>query len=170
MLGRGNEIVVTVDPVREEAKSRQEEVRAAAKNDGSGLREWIVEEAAWLVAQFTNVALSVAVVRGVHQLFRIGYASESAYQRAPDLWSHGHQQQDTPGCATLIRAAPLAPGDVAAEVLVARLKVAGASIRVPMALVRKALGTSSASVAIISTCIARSLTPAGSGGPALFCM
>ncbi len=97
MLGRGNEIVITVDPVREEAKQRQEEVRAAAKNDGSGLREWIVEEAAWLVAQFTKVAMSVAVVRGVHQLFRIGYASESAYQRAPDLWSHGHQQQDRRG-------------------------------------------------------------------------
>jgi len=78
MLGRGNEIVITVDPVREEAKSRQEEVRTAAKNAGSGLRGWIVEEAAWLVAQFTKVALSVAVVRGVHQLFRIGYASESA--------------------------------------------------------------------------------------------
>jgi len=94
MLGRTNEIVITVDPVREEAKQRQEEVRAAAINDSSGLRDWIVEEAAWLVAQFTKVAMSVAVVRGVHQMFRIGYASESAYQRAPDLWSHGHQPQD----------------------------------------------------------------------------
>jgi hypothetical protein len=93
MFGHGNEIVIAVDPVREEVKSRQEEVRVAASNNGSGLREWIVEEAAWLVAQFTKVALSVAVVRGVHQLFRIGYASESAYQRAPDLWSHGHQEQ-----------------------------------------------------------------------------
>jgi hypothetical protein len=44
MLGRGNEITITVDPIREEAKSRQEEVRASAKNDGSGLREWMVEE------------------------------------------------------------------------------------------------------------------------------
>jgi hypothetical protein len=97
MLGRANEIVITVDPIREEGKERQEDVRAAAKNNGSGLREWIVEEAAWLVAQFTKVALSVAVVRGVHQLFRIGYAGESAYQRAPDLWTHGHQQQDRRG-------------------------------------------------------------------------
>jgi len=97
MLGRGNEIVITVDAVREEAKSRQEEVRTAAKNDGSGLRGWIVEEAAWLVAQFTKVALSVAVVRGVHQLFRIGYASESAYQRAPELWTHGHREDDRRG-------------------------------------------------------------------------
>jgi hypothetical protein len=94
MLGRGNEIVITVDLVREEAKQRQEEVLAAAKNDGSGLREWIIEEAAWPIAQFAKVAMSVAVVRGVHQLFRGGYASESAYQRAPDLWSHGHRQQD----------------------------------------------------------------------------
>ena len=38
MVGRKNEIVITVDPVREEAKSRQEEVRAAAKNDGTDLR------------------------------------------------------------------------------------------------------------------------------------
>lgn len=97
MLGRGNEIVITVDPVKEEAKVRQEEVRAAAENDGSGLREWLAEEAAWLVAQFTKVALSVAVVRSVRQLFRIGYANESAYQRAPDLWSHGHQQQEHRG-------------------------------------------------------------------------
>ena len=59
MLGRGNEIVITVDPVREEAKQRQEEVRAAAKNDGSGLREWIVEEAAWLVAQFAKARVQM---------------------------------------------------------------------------------------------------------------
>jgi hypothetical protein len=92
MLGRGNEITITIDPVREEAKSRQEEVCTAAKNDGTGLREWFVEETAWLTAQFVKIATSVAVVPWVHQLFRIGYASESAYQRAPDLWSHGHQQ------------------------------------------------------------------------------
>ena len=97
MLGRGNEITITVDPVRAEAKQRQDEVSAAAKNDGSGLREWIIEEAAWLVAQLTRVAMSVAVVRGVHQLFRGGFASESAYQRAPDLWTHGHQQQEHRG-------------------------------------------------------------------------
>jgi hypothetical protein len=94
MLGRGNEITITVDPIREEAKSRQEEVRASAKNDGSGLREWIVKEGAWLVVQFTKVALSVAVVRGVHQLFRGGWAAESAYSRAGDLWTHGHREDD----------------------------------------------------------------------------
>jgi len=93
MLKQGNEIVITVDPVRG-AEQRQEEVRTAAQNDSSGLRDWIVEEAAWLVAQFTKVAMSVAVVRGVHQLFRIGYASESAYQRAGDLWTHGHREAD----------------------------------------------------------------------------
>jgi len=97
MLGRGNDITITVDPVREAAKQRQEEVSAAAKNDGSGLREWIFEEAAWLVAQFTRVAMSVAVVRGVHQLFRGGFASESAYQRAPDLWTHGHREENRRG-------------------------------------------------------------------------
>ena len=53
MIGRTNEIVITIDPVKEEAKQRQEEVRAAAKNDGSGLREWIIEETAWVLAQVT---------------------------------------------------------------------------------------------------------------------
>ncbi len=94
MLGAGNNLIITVEPMKEEAKGRQEEVRAAVENTGSGLREWIIEESAWLVAQFTKVALSVAVVRGIHQLFKIGFASESAYQRAPDLWSHGHQDRD----------------------------------------------------------------------------
>jgi hypothetical protein len=94
MIGRGNEITITIDPAREEAKSREEEVRTAAKNDGASLRGWFVEEAAWLTAQFVKIATSVAVVRWVHQLFSIGYASESAYQRAPDLWSHGHRQHD----------------------------------------------------------------------------
>jgi hypothetical protein len=82
-----------VEAVKEETKGRQEEVRAAAKNTGSGLQEWIIEEAAWIVAQFAKVGLSLAVVRGVQQLFKIGFASESAYQRAPDLWSHGYQDR-----------------------------------------------------------------------------
>ena len=93
MFGPGNSVIV-VEAVKEETKGRQEEVRAAAKNTGAGLREWIIEEVAWLFTQFTKVALSVAVARGVHQLFRIGFASEAAYQRAPDLWSHGHQDRD----------------------------------------------------------------------------
>ena len=53
-----------------------------------------MEEAAWLTTQCLKIAVSVAVVRGVHHLFRIGYASESAYERAPDLWTHGDQPQD----------------------------------------------------------------------------
>ena len=93
MFGR-NEIVIAVEPMKEEMKARQEDVQAASKNDGSGLRGWFSEEAAWCTAQWVKIATSVAVVRWVHQLFRIGYASESAYQRAPDLWSHGHQQND----------------------------------------------------------------------------
>jgi hypothetical protein len=93
MFGRGNDVIITVEPVRE-AKANQEEARGAVKNSGSNLREWIIEEAAWLFTQFTKVALSVAVVRGVHQFFRIGFASESAYQRAADLWSHGYQDRD----------------------------------------------------------------------------
>jgi hypothetical protein len=70
----------------------------------------MVEEAAWLVTQFTKVALSVAVVRGVHQLFRIGYASESAYQRAPDLWTHGHREDDRRGGPSAHRWTPNSGG------------------------------------------------------------
>jgi hypothetical protein len=111
MPGSGNSVIV-VEAVKEETKGRQEEVRASVRNTGSGLREWIVEEAVWLFAQFTKVALSVAVVRGVHQLFRIGFASEAADQRAPDLWTYGHQDQDiVPEAAvTLIRADQLVTG------------------------------------------------------------
>jgi hypothetical protein len=93
MFGPGNNVVV-IEAVKEETKGRQDELRAAAENTGAGLREWIIEEAAWLFTQFMKVALSVAVVRGVHQLFRIGFASEAAYQRAPDLWTHGYQDRD----------------------------------------------------------------------------
>jgi hypothetical protein len=108
---RANEVTtITIEPTRQEAQSRQEEVRAAAKNDGSGLRGWIAEEAAWLVAQFTKVALSVAVVRGVGQLFRIGYASESAYQRAPDLWTHGHREENRRGASSAHRWTPNSEG------------------------------------------------------------
>jgi hypothetical protein len=93
MFGPGNSVVM-IEAVKEETKGRQEEVRSAVKNTGSGLCEWVIEEEAWLFTQFTKVALSVAVVRGVHQLFRIGFASESAYQRAPDLWTHGYHDRD----------------------------------------------------------------------------
>jgi hypothetical protein len=106
-----NEVTtITIEPMREEATSRQDAVRTAAKNDGSGFRGWIVEEAAWLVTQFTKVALSVAVVRGVHQLFRVGYASESAYQRAPDLWTHGHREDDRRGGPSAHRWTPNSGG------------------------------------------------------------
>jgi hypothetical protein len=106
MFGPGNNVVV-IEAVKEETKGRQEEVRAGAENTGAGLREWIIEEAAWLFTQFMKVALSVAVVRGVHQLFRIGFASEAAYQRAPDLWTMDIRTEiiDLGAAATLIQAA-----------------------------------------------------------------
>jgi hypothetical protein len=90
-------------------KSRQDAVRAAAKNDGSGLRGWLMEEMALLVAQFAKVSLSVAVVRCVHQLFRLGFASESAYQRAGDLWS-GQREDDRRGGQSAHRWTPNSGG------------------------------------------------------------
>jgi hypothetical protein len=147
MLGRRNEIVMTIDPLREEARRRHEEVCAAAKNYSSGLREWILEEAAWLVAQFTRVAMSVAVVRGVHQLFRIGYASESAYQRAGDLWTHGHREDDRP---------PPIGGRRTARDHSAQRKAADNSIPAKTRMVPRALATSLPSKALTCTYIARS--------------
>ena len=84
-----NEVVITVEPARESWR-KNEARRAEALNDASTLGGWLLEEAAWLVAQFLKVAVSVAAFRGIHQLFRARLANESAYRRAPDLWSHGH--------------------------------------------------------------------------------
>ena len=89
--GPPNEVVVTVEPARETWR-RNEERRAGATNDASTLSEWLLEEAAWLASQFLKVAVSVAAFRGIHQLFRSRLANESAYRRAPDLWSHGYQE------------------------------------------------------------------------------
>src|SRR5262245_43754652 len=89
--GPPNEVVITVEPARESWRGNEEK-RAEARNDASTLSEWLLEEAAWLAAQFLKVAVSVAAFRGIHQLFRSRLANESAYRRAPDLWSHGHQE------------------------------------------------------------------------------
>jgi hypothetical protein len=86
-----NEVVITVEPARENWR-KNEERSAEARNDASTLGEWLFEEAAWLAAQFLKVAVSVAAYRGIHQLFRSKLANESAYRRAPDLWSHGHEE------------------------------------------------------------------------------
>jgi len=94
--GPPNEVVITVEPQRESWR-RNEERRAEARNDASTFSEWLLEEAAWLAAQFLKVAVSVAAYRGIHQLFRSKLANESAYRRAPDLWSHGHQESEPRG-------------------------------------------------------------------------
>jgi hypothetical protein len=91
--GPSNEVVITVEPARESSR-RNDDRRAETRNDASSLGEWLCQEAAWLVAQFLKVAVSVAAFRGIHQLFRSRLANESAYRRAPDLWSHGHQEPE----------------------------------------------------------------------------
>jgi len=93
--GPPNEVVITVEPSRESWR-RNAAGRAEARNDGSTPGEWLVEEAAWLAAQFLKVAVSVAAFRSIHQLFRSKLANESAYRRAPDLWSHGHLEPEGP--------------------------------------------------------------------------
>ena len=95
---------ITVDPVREEAKSRQEEVRTAAKNDGSGFREWIVEEAAWLVAQFTKVAMSVAVVRWRSSALSGRISRVNRLTNVPRISGLMATEQDESARWTLVRA------------------------------------------------------------------
>jgi hypothetical protein len=94
--GPPNEVVITVEPQRESWR-RNEERGIEARNDASTFSDWLLEEAAWLAAQFLKVAVSVAAYRGIHQLFRSKLASEAAYRRAPDLWSHGHQESEPRG-------------------------------------------------------------------------
>jgi hypothetical protein len=89
--GPPNEVVITLEPTRESWR-RNDERCADARNDASTLSEWLFEEAAWLATQLLKVAVSVAAFRGIQQLFRSRLANESAYRRAPDLWSHGHQE------------------------------------------------------------------------------
>jgi hypothetical protein len=88
---RPNDIVITVEPAGKTWR-RSDERGAEVRNDASSLGEWLFEEPAWLLAQFLKVAVSVAAFRGIHQLFRSRLANESAYRRAPDLWTHGHQE------------------------------------------------------------------------------
>jgi hypothetical protein len=87
------DVVITIEPARAESRSWGGETRAAVRNNGTGLRGWIAEEAVWMFAQFTKVALSVFVVRGVAKLFRVGAASQQAYVRAEHLWTHGHDER-----------------------------------------------------------------------------
>jgi hypothetical protein len=96
------DVVIAVEPTRGGGRSWSGEARAAAvRNNGRGLRGWITEEAAWLVAQFLKVAVSIAAFRAIHQLFRSRLANEFAYRRAPELWSHGQQEAEGPGqCIT----------------------------------------------------------------------
>jgi hypothetical protein len=91
--GLPSEVVITLEPPRESWR-KNDAPNAEARNDASTLGGWLFEEAAWLAAQFLKVAVSVAVFRGIHQLFRSKLANETAYRRAPCLWSHGRQEPE----------------------------------------------------------------------------
>ena len=93
---RASDAVIVIEPIRQSTHTTTEEMRAATRNNGSGFREWVAEEGAWILAQLAKTAISVAVYRVVHQLFRAKITSESVYRRAPDLWSHGHQEAEGP--------------------------------------------------------------------------
>ena len=88
-----SDVVITVEPARAESRSWSGETRAAVRNNGSGLRGWIAEEAVWMFAQFAKVALSVFVLRTVTKLFQTGTASQQVYVRAENLWTHGHDER-----------------------------------------------------------------------------
>src|SRR5438128_2002806 len=88
-----SDVVITVEPARAESRSWGGETRAAVRNNGNGLRGWITEEALWMFTQFAKVALSVFVLRAVTKLFQTGAASQQAYVRAENLWTHGHDER-----------------------------------------------------------------------------
>jgi hypothetical protein len=88
-----SDVVITVEPARAAGRSWSGETRAAVRNDARGLRGWIAEEALWMCAQFAKVALSVFVLRAVTKLFQTGAASQQAYVRAENLWTHGHDER-----------------------------------------------------------------------------
>jgi hypothetical protein len=91
------DVVITVEPTRADSTSPwSEETRAAARNCGSGFRGWLAEEAAWMLAQFARVAVSVFVARGVTKLFQVGAASQEAYTRAERLWGDGYRESSHP--------------------------------------------------------------------------
>jgi hypothetical protein len=46
MLGPGNNLIITVEPTKEQASGRQKEVHEEVTSTASRLREWIAEEAA----------------------------------------------------------------------------------------------------------------------------
>jgi hypothetical protein len=90
-----SDVVITVEPARTGSKSWSGETKAAVRNNGPGLRGWIVEEAAWLFGQFAKVALSVFILRGVTKLFQTGAASQEAYVRAERLWEDGRRESSS---------------------------------------------------------------------------
>jgi hypothetical protein len=94
---RTSDAVIVVEPIRTSTHRTTEEMRAATKNEGASFREWIAEEGAWLLVQLAKTAVSVAVFRVIHQLFRAKITSESIYRRAADLWTHGHDQRSDGG-------------------------------------------------------------------------
>jgi hypothetical protein len=96
---RASDAVIIVEPIGQSTHTTTEEIRAATRNNGSGLREWAVEEGAWILAQLAKIAISVAVFRIVHQLSRAKITSESVYRRAADLWTHGHDPRGDSGRA-----------------------------------------------------------------------
>jgi hypothetical protein len=89
--------VVVVEPEREQPHVSKEEIQRAIRNDGVGVRGWLAEEGAWIFSQLAKTAVSVAIFRVIHQLFRAGVASERVYRSSPELWTHGHQEAERQG-------------------------------------------------------------------------
>jgi hypothetical protein len=96
---RAADAIIVIEPIRQSTHTTTEEMEAATRNNGSGFREWAAEEGAWILAQLAKTAISVAVFRVVHQLFRAKITSESVYRRAADLWTHGHDRRGDTGRA-----------------------------------------------------------------------
>jgi hypothetical protein len=90
---RAADAVIVIEPIRSSTHTTTEEMRAATKNNETSFREWAGEETAWILGQLAKTAISVAVFRIIHQLFRAKITSESVYRRAADLWGHGQERE-----------------------------------------------------------------------------
>jgi hypothetical protein len=105
-----SDAVIVVEPIRQSTHATTEEMRAATRNTGSGFREWAAEEGAWLLVQLAKTAVSVAVFRVVHQLFRAKITSESVYRRAAQGLAAMGRERLAAGVSLFRRGLLLLPG------------------------------------------------------------
>lgn len=80
-------------PITIEATARREPDRESVQNGGESLGAWLRDELRWGIGHFARVVCSVAVARGLSQLWSSGLVSRRAFDQATDLWKHGKAER-----------------------------------------------------------------------------